>query len=214
MVLRAGPGRDRLRRPRLAALRLEGDRDSPGRLPPEQERAHGPGRHSNRGLDLRSRRERRRLPATSGRAQFDHRRVRNDLGPSRIAASRAASSSGETSRSTRGATSSRPAATTTRARVEAIGFFTGGQSVEIHNEFGQLYYVHTFNAVSLDGSDAGGARTSAMRRSGTSAPTCRTPGGPRPASRSTPACGGTGSARGRTPAKPCSASRRGSLGSA
>jgi Carboxypeptidase regulatory-like domain/TonB dependent receptor/TonB-dependent Receptor Plug Domain len=33
-------------------------------------------------------------------------------------------------------------------RTEGIGAFTGGQSVEIHNEYGQLYYAHTFNAVS------------------------------------------------------------------
>ncbi len=38
----------------------------------------------------------------------------------------------------------------TEGRTEGIGAFTGGQLVEIRNEYGQHYYVHTFNAVSPD----------------------------------------------------------------
>jgi hypothetical protein len=33
-----------------------------------------------------------------------------------------------------------------RGRTDAIGSFTGGQQVEIANEYGQLYYAHVFNA--------------------------------------------------------------------
>jgi outer membrane receptor protein involved in Fe transport len=33
-------------------------------------------------------------------------------------------------------------------RTDGIGSFTGGQSVQIRNEYGQRYYAHTFNAVS------------------------------------------------------------------
>jgi hypothetical protein len=35
-------------------------------------------------------------------------------------------------------------------RTRAVGSFTGGQLVEVWNEFGQLYYIHQFNAVSQD----------------------------------------------------------------
>ena len=117
VVFRPGPGGHRLRHPGEPALRIGGPRHASGLVPPGPERAHGPGRHPVRGLDVRA-----------AARRMSNVRLRPSPTPSpadtvgstvfRIAASPAVSSTGETSRSTKEITRSRSAADYSEGRTQ------------------------------------------------------------------------------------------------
>ena len=86
----------------------------------------------------------------SRRAQQHHRRLRVHRGPRGSQPVQPAAVSRRRHALRGRTTSSRPAGTTAWAALKRSRLSPGGQSVEISNEFGQLYYMHIFFAVSPD----------------------------------------------------------------